>query len=501
MKAKRLCNDGSSVRKVNSLYLLALFIFNICVNSFMQIKLLYLDDLATWLDFSKMTAWQMIFNTSANKFRPVYCFVLKCCYKFFLPNIYLFGVFTLLLNFCIIALIFCVIYRLTCKPLIAFWGSVIYTISRFAYYSISQVHGIMEQMALGTAVLILFILWQYIEKNNLKCFFVSCALLFAVPLIHERYMALYPLFVIAIILAPKSGSFEKLKCFSLSTSAFVVTFLVRLFVLKNRAFDGTGGTDMKETFKFEDCFKHFASGVSYLLGKNDGPTYLNGIEQGAVLPWVKTINAIFVAIILIVICLYGFCLIKNRTEKIEIKRQLKLTFLVVSFIGLTLICSCATIRLEMRWMYTPYVGFIILLANMISYIGTQIRPSLCIAVLLSTLSIIIPAELYFRSHYRNIYYWGIYQLYNSVYDQTLARYKDDLWSKKVVIASEHSGVFGENAEALQKSISMVEPNKTLNVEVFDSTQKVPLAYYNDDNTVILTVDTYNQKIVNLKDVK
>ena len=48
---------------------------------------------------------------------------------------------------------------------------------------------------------------------------------------------------------------------------------------------------------------------------------------------------------------------------------------------------------------------------------------------------------------------------------------------------------------------LIEPLRPLKVEVFDTTEKVPQAYYNDDNNVILAIDTYNQKIINLKDVK
>lgn len=254
-------------------------------------------------------------------------------------------------------------------------------------------------------------------------------------------------------------------------------------------------------YKTDDLFKHFISGVLYLLGENAGPAYLNGIEYGAVSKRIKSLNYIFVVIIFIITCLYVFSLIKNRAKKDEIKKQLKLSLLIISFIALTLACSCATIRLEMRWVYTPYVGFIILIANMVSYVGTQLKTYFCIAALLSTLSIIVPTELYFRSYYRNIYYWGVYQIYNSVYDQTLKRYKDGLWNKKIIIASEHFGIFGESGEALQESFRMIEPLRPLKVEVFDTTEKVPQTYYNDDNNVILAIDTYNQKIINLKDVK
>lgn len=501
MRTKKLFSLTSDAKKINLLYLLTLFVFNVAVNSFMRIKLLYLDDLVTWSEFSKMPDLQMIFNTSANKFRPVYYFVLNLCYKIFLPRVYLFGIFTLMLNFLIIALIFYVIKKITDNSFIAFCGSVIYTVSRFAYYNISQVHGIMEQMALGVAVLILFLLWTYVKQNCKKYFYLACILLFIVPLIHERYMALYPLFLIALLLASKCVNFGKLKFFVLSSAAFAIPFFIRILFLKNRAFDGTGGTDMKETFKLSAFFSHFKSGIRYLLGQNAGPAYLNGIEQSNVSGWVNALNLVFIAIVLVVSCLYIFFLIKNRLKKDEIKNQIKLTILIISFIGLTLICSCATIRLEMRWLYTPFVGFIFVIANMISYLSSYINKNFCIVTLLGILCITIPTEMYFRSYYKNIYYWETYQVYNSLYDQLFTRYKGDLWNKKIFISSDDTDIFGENGEALQTSFCMIEPNKKLNVAVYKNVIETFEKYHNENENIILKVDSYNQKVVNLSDFK
>ena len=486
--------------KINLLYLTSLFILNICVNSFMSIKLLYLDDLYTWDEFSKMGDIQMIFNTAANKFRPVYYLILNLCYKLFLPRVYLFGIFTLMLNFIIIVLIFYVILKTTNQPFLAFCGSAVYTFSRFAYYNISQVHGIMEEMALLTATLILFLLLKFLLKNNDKSFYFACILLFFIPFIHERYMVMYPLFIVAIFLNTKSIKYEKLKYFIFSTLSFVIPFLVRILFLKNRAFDGTGGSDMKETFNFNDFLKHFKSGMLYLFGINDGPAYLNGIEQENALKWVKFFNTIFIIVVLIIAISYFFFIIRDILRRNEGINQLKITILIISFIFFTLVCACATIRLEMRWVYTPYVGFIILLCNMLSYIKKYMKNYIVNVLIITILSITMPTELYFRSNYRNLYYWRTYQIYNSFFEQTFNRYKSELWNKKIILLSKEINLFGKDGQDLQKSLKMINPNKLVDIELYGNKELLPENYFNNDMNIILCIDDYNQKVVNLKDL-
>lgn len=486
--------------KINFLYLIFLFTLNLCVNSSMSIKLLYLDDLNTWNEFSQMNFIQMVFNTAANKFRPVYYLILNLCYKLFLPRVYLFGILTLMLNFVIVVLLFYVIFKITDQPFFSFCGSVIYIFSRFAYYNISQVHGIMEEMALITATLILFLLLKFLLENNDNCFYFASILLFFIPFIHERYIVLYPLFIVAIFFSTKNIKYEKLKYFIFSTLSFTIPFLVRILFLKNRSFDGTGGSDIKKTFNFNDFFKYFKSGLLYLFGINDGPAYLNGIEQENVLKWVKIFNTIFIIFMVVIFSLYFSFIILNFWKRNEIVNQLKTTIIIITFIFFTLICACITIRLEMRWIYTPYVGFIILLCNMLSYIKKYMKNYIVNVLIITILSITIPTELYFRSNYKNLYYWRTYQIYNSLFEQTFSRYKSDLWNKKIILVSRETNVFGENGEDLQKSLSMINSNELIDVKLYDCEDLVPEDYFSSDMNIILCVDDYNQKIVNLKDL-
>ena len=108
--------------------------------------------------------------------------------------------------------------------------------------------------------------------------------------------------------------------------------------------------------------------------------------------------------------------------------------------------------------------------------------------------------MYFRSYYKNIYYWETYQVYNSLYDQLFTRYKGELWNKKIFISSDDTDIFGENGEALQTSFCMIEPNKKLNVAVYKNVIETFEKYHNENENIILKVDSYNQKVVNLSNL-
>lgn len=70
-----------------------------------------------------------------------------------------------------------------------------------AYYQIGQVLGLMETMALWMAVSILWNLYRYInEENRENCFYFASLLYFGVCFVHERYMALLPLLILALII-------------------------------------------------------------------------------------------------------------------------------------------------------------------------------------------------------------------------------------------------------------------------------------------------------------
>lgn len=84
---------------------------------------------------------------------------------------------------------------------LGFFTGAMFLASRMAYYQIGQVLGLMETMALWMAISILWNLYRYVnEENREKCFYIASLLYFGVCFVHERYMTLLPLLLLALLL-------------------------------------------------------------------------------------------------------------------------------------------------------------------------------------------------------------------------------------------------------------------------------------------------------------
>ena len=80
-----------------------------------------------------------------------------------------------------------------------------YLLSRMSYYQIGQFYGLMESLALWAALGILWFLYRYVNEKKTGAFLMANLLYFVVSFIHERYMALLPLLLLAVALGFGKG--------------------------------------------------------------------------------------------------------------------------------------------------------------------------------------------------------------------------------------------------------------------------------------------------------
>ena len=86
------------------------------------------------------------------------------------------------------------------RKILSFAAGILYLSSRMAYYQIGQFYGLMESLALWAALGILWFLYRYVNEKKTGAFLMANLLYFVVSFIHERYMALLPLLLLAVIL-------------------------------------------------------------------------------------------------------------------------------------------------------------------------------------------------------------------------------------------------------------------------------------------------------------
>jgi hypothetical protein len=419
-----------------------LFVINLLINGPIRLKaFIFADDLGTWNFFNsnRNNFFSFIFNTAANKFRPVFYSAFFAILSLIGNNIWLFGVFLLIFNFFIAIILFLLFCKISKNIIISLCLSIAFILSRFAYYDITQAIGLMEAMALLFSVFMLYLLWRYLNTEKIKYFWISVVVFLLLLLTHERFVTLLFLYLVTFLFLKRTS--KRILLFFISTLPIIFIWGLKIFVLQIRPLDGTGGTDILQTFNITNFLQFLLSGWQYLFGINAGPAYLNGISSESVPQNINHLILIGCFCLLFIFILFGLLVLKNR--KIFFKKNINNFILFFSFIFLTLIAASVTFRLEMRWLYVPFVGLLFLLAYIFRVVLKQsIIGKFCLFLIVLWLCMIVQIDIFYRSNYKNLYYWSSQTFGNSLYEATLEKYGNDSWNYKIyVVCAEKTSSF------------------------------------------------------------
>lgn len=479
--------------------ILGLFIINLLVNGPIRLKsFAFSDDLGSWEFFNTNgdNFFGFIFNTGANKFRPIFLSVFFVLLSLVGNKIWLFGVFNLIFNFLIAVVLFFLFRKISKNLIISFCLSTVFILSRFAYYDITQALGVMEAMALLFSIIVIYLLWCYLNTEKIKYFWTSLLMFTLLIFTHERFITILGVyFILFLILGLKK---KNILLFLISTFPVVISFILKLFVLQIRALDGTGGTNILQTFSISGFFQTFLSGWFYLFGINAGPTYLNGISSEGVPLNINNLISIGNICLSLIMIIFGLSVFKNK--KILFSEYIKNFILFFTFIFVTLIAGSITFRLEMRWLYVPFVGLLFLLAYISKLINKErvfVLPFFLIFFI--WFSVYTPREIFYRSYYKNLYYWGIQTFGNSLYEATLEKYGDDFWNYKTyIVCSNETSSFmlscNDHGDVNLLFKQFENKNNKNNIVLTEDVSKIDL---NKNKSLILIYDQQKNEFVEL----
>ena len=369
--------EGRKNKGIQILYFAVSFLlimgFAFYVNRHIHIKALYMDDLYLFSFFREQDFFTFSFPIgNAVRFRPVY-WALSYIEMVFVgndPNRYWY--FNVALN----GLLACFLFYFSWvvskgKKLIPLLLSVVFLSAHFAYYQIAQALGILETLALGFSLLILYFLYQELneEKHFLRNLVFSHLFFFLLIFTHERYIALLPLFYVPLLFRGRAGKAkiltggkneghqgqtdrdragqdtveaewkereqkEKKKKIFFFTShlpyilplaqAFLF-YAIRKFAIGSFVPKGTGGTEVTESFKLTDALQNAFAEVYYIFGFQKGPEHLNGIPWEKVSPDMRKLVYASIAVLAftVLLCLI-FALVRIfKTEKSTEKKATK----------------------------------------------------------------------------------------------------------------------------------------------------------------------------------
>lgn len=416
--------------------LIILFLMNLCVNSWISSgnRVFYTDDLRTVNDIHQRGV-QIIFDNTYGKFRPITMGIMWFVLKVIGTNYEILDEILLLVNYCNAMLVFAVSYKLQKENEIRVFtsliSSVLFIVSRFAYYSISEFFGLMESSAIFFSILVLYNACRYMLDGEKK-YLISMLMDFVVTiLIHERYISLLVIILFAIW-AIKENVWKKI----IETCSIGIVLILYMLpnIVSGTKIQGTGGVTLEDSFSISGILKYIKSQILYIWGINDGPQYLNGIEWNNYVPIMK----VFVIISIGVWLALALTTIINKRIRTDRQYQV-ISILSVLYIGCCILCSSVTIRVEMRWIYSSYTAFIILTAVWFSYIYNDVSYKKYIIEIMSYACIICILQFYARSFYDNIYYWNIKERALSLYNATVGVYGQEFSGTSTIIVDDKFG--------------------------------------------------------------
>ena len=466
------------------------------LNRTIEIKGLYMDDLYLWSCYGEQSFLQYVFPVGSTRFRFLHYLAAWLEMMAVGTHVTWFVPINIFLNAMISWTVYYMGRKLSRSKMVGFLMGLMYLASRLSYYQIGQVLGLMETMALWMGLGILWYLYRYLnEENQERSFLGACALYFGVCFVHERYMALFPLLIL-VLLMKKS---RRPILWGAAAGSFLLMQFIRLMAIGTVLPAGTGRTQVAETFSVGEAFVHALCEIAYVFGINAGPDYLNGCPWAQNPLWVKLL--VLLADLLIAAVTAGF-LMKVFREKDKPRKQSYVMngVLFLVFIGLTIAAACVTIRVEMRWIYISLAASLLFMAYMYGVLTGEVRPEYYLKrflpwglVLGGYVILMLPVELFMRTYaFPNIYFFPEQSRYNSLAEVTYEKY-GPMEGKTVYIIGNTYEVSDFTAETFFKVFQKENRTQQLTqVKFVDSVWDFGLV---DENMIILQEDPdYDQYI-------
>ena len=381
--------------------LILLLLFGLFINRHLSIRALYGDDLYLWSFYGCEDFWSFTFpKVTKGNFRPFYWALSYLEFRLIGPHVHWYARFNVLLNVAIAWVIYFFSRRLSrlmrtpqgmrIGQAVGLLTGMLYLQSHFAAYQIAQVLGLLESLALLLALLTLWGLFDYMEGRGTRAYLRACLCFFLVIFTHERYIALAPLFYLAVLtqylterrlcrrFAPSRSSCaasDEIPAMNrlgrtvellLPLLILAVFFGTRMVVAGEAIPVGTAGTKVQDTFSLAEALGFAFSQVAYIFGINAGHAIFCGVSFADSARWVQGLIVLSWLCLLLMLVLY----VRMAWKRGRITpRLIGENLLFICFIALCIGSSSITIRLETRWVYVSYTAALLYLSYMLGEIA------------------------------------------------------------------------------------------------------------------------------------
>lgn len=374
-------------------------IWGFYLNRGFHITSLFMDDVNMWSYFGTDSFGEFVFPETATHCRPVYWFCQWIELNVIGNHVQRIVVINIALLLVIAVILYFFIKKICRSELISWLSGMAFITSRFAYYSTTQLIGLIETLAILFTLIICILLYEYLHSEERSVFYLALAAYVAITLTHERYMVLLPLFIYVLIVSKKKKGID----FISTAIAFAFTVWIRYSMTGHIIPAGTGGTQITETFTIKSFFKSAIMQVEYMIGINAGEEYLCGIT------WADTSAAVKISVVLGCIAIlwifitFVVTVVKKLKSGDSSAIAIKDFILLIGFIIGCVTASSVTIRVEMRWIYASFMIMLILMAYMYAYAAPDKKITVIAVVLIVFLVLCIARDVYYRGFQDRLY--------------------------------------------------------------------------------------------------
>ena len=488
--------------------LLSLLLIGIAfiINTGISIKGLYMDDLLMWSTRRGTGFFRYVFPHEMRKFRPVYWAVTWIYQGIIRNNLDFIVPINILIGAGIAIAIYFFAKGLARSKTMAFLFAAMFLVSRFSYYDIGQYLGLMEAMAMIFAFALCVCLYKYINGQANRYFYYACVFYFLDCFTHERFVVLFPMLIFAVIV--KKG--YRIINAPVAIITFILANYIRFAALKSFIPEGTGNSKVSETFKLSSFFASVKTEILYLCGINTGPTHLNGIDFKDANIAIKILIIIGIFAFIMFICKSVYSILM-RSKKIEFD-WIKNILLFLGFIIGSIVSSAVTIRVEMRWLYAPFLFLLLLTAYIYGVdkkiavrksknkvIGTSLSRIFHVSFVSAILVMIwgfcmLVGDMYYRGYYDKIYLFEGQNRANSLANETYYKYDKDLSNKRIYIIKNDFKLSDFDALEFFRAYN---PDIREDIVTFIDNYR-DIGVVNED-MIVLTEDKKNNEYVNVTD--
>ena len=530
--------------------LVLLLLFGLFINRHLSIRALYGDDLYLWSFYGCEDFWSFTFpKVTKGNFRPFYWAMSYLEFLLIGPHVHWYARFNVLLNVAISWVIYFFSRRLSrlarvphgmlLGQAVGLLTGMLYLQSHFAAYQIAQVLGLLESLALLLALLTLWGLFDYMESRGTRAYLRACLCFFLVIFTHERYIALAPLFYLAVLtqyrterrlcrrFAPfRTSEVPRIFELLLPLVILAVFFGSRMVVAGEAIPVGTAGTKVQDTFSLTQALGFAFMQVAYIFGVNAGHAIFCGVSFADAARWVQIL--IFLSWLCLLLMLVLYVRMAWKRERIT-PRLIGENLLFIGFIALCIGSSSITIRLETRWVYVSYTAALLYLSYMLGEIaksgrmaseagravrtravavqrtsmasvsasgdhGERFGMKKCRTAMVLTFSLLFmaygavmtPVEHYDRQHYPNIFFFFDQDRVNSLADCTIDAIgaENFLGKKQVYIYYNYYEMSDFYAEYFYKPFDPEKTGQGTEIHFINSPDELP-ADATVENSIVL----------------